>query len=59
MENRGCIVAERGQVLPITPPADADLSELRNANRGSMLHEADEPTLRAWLVQNGFLAASP
>jgi len=53
------IVAERGQVLPITPPADADLSELRNANRGSMLHEADEPTLRAWLVQNGFLAASP
>ncbi len=49
------VIAEYGSIDPITPPEDADLSNLRNADRGSMLHEADEPTLRAFLVRHGFL----
>jgi glutaredoxin len=49
------VIAQRGDVLPITPPEDADLHNLRNADRGSMLHEADEPTLRRWLTKHGFL----
>ncbi len=49
------VVAAYGSIDPITPPADADLLHLRNSDRGSMLHEADEPTLRAFLVRNGFL----
>ncbi|GEM_PF-1039986 len=49
------VVAEYGSLDPITPPDAADLSRLRNTDRGSMLHEADEPTLYAFLVRNGFL----
>ncbi len=52
------VVAERGQIDPITPPTETDLSHLRNADRGSMLHEADEAGLYSWLIRNGFLGAS-
>ncbi len=51
------IVARRGEVDPGAIPAEADLSHLRNADRGSMLHEPDEPTLRAFLARHGFLSA--
>ncbi|MCC7451389.1 MAG: SUMF1/EgtB/PvdO family nonheme iron enzyme [Anaerolineae bacterium] len=51
------VVAKQGEVEPITPPTDVDLSRLRNMDRGSMLHEPDEPTLRAFLVRHGFLKA--
>jgi hypothetical protein len=50
------VVAERGSSVPILPPKEVDLSHLRDANRGTMLHEADRSTLRAWLIQNGLLA---
>lgn len=49
------VVAERGQIDPIAPPTEVDPSHLRNADRGSMLHEADESGLRTWLVRNNFL----
>ncbi len=49
------VVAERNEIDPATPPADADLSNLRNTDRGAMLHEAEEPVLYAWLIRNGFL----
>lgn len=50
------LVADYGEVEPYTPPADVDLDHLRNADRGSMLHEPDEDGLRAFLARNGFLA---
>jgi formylglycine-generating enzyme required for sulfatase activity len=50
------VVAQRGELTPISEPAPADLSRLRSTDRGSMLHEPDEATLRAFLVRNGFLA---
>jgi len=50
------VVAERGEVDPIAPPAAADLKALRNADRGSMLHEPEEATLHAFLVRHGFLS---
>ncbi|MEP7286912.1 MAG: SUMF1/EgtB/PvdO family nonheme iron enzyme, partial [Chloroflexota bacterium] len=49
------IVAERNATDPIADPADANLADLRNADRGSMLHEPEEGTLRAFLIRNGFL----
>jgi len=49
------VIAERGSTAPIFEPAEADLSKLRNIDRGSMLHEAEEATLRAFLVRHGFL----
>ncbi len=51
------VVAERLGLEPITEPTEADLSHLRNADRGSMLHEPEEATLRAFLVRHGFLSA--
>ncbi len=50
------VIASQGGIDPVLPPADADLSNLRNADRGSMLHEADEQTLRAFLTRHGFLS---
>lgn len=50
------VVAEQGMIDPISTPAAADFAHLRNVDRGSMLHEPDEPTLHAWLIRNGFLA---
>lgn len=50
------VIAEQGSIDPITPPAEADLTHLRNTDRGSMLHEAEEDTLRAFLIRHGFLA---
>jgi formylglycine-generating enzyme required for sulfatase activity len=47
------IIAEHGQIDPITPPLDADFRNLRNADRGSMLHEADEAGLRTFLARHG------
>jgi glutaredoxin len=49
------VVAERLGLEPFTEPAPADLSNLRNVDRGSMLHEPDEATLRSFLVRHGFL----
>jgi formylglycine-generating enzyme required for sulfatase activity/glutaredoxin len=49
------IVARQGEVDPISPPIDADLKALRNMDRGSMLHEPEEGTLRAFLARHGFL----
>ncbi len=49
------VVAAWGDVLPITPPTGVDFSHLRNTDRGAMLHEPDESTLRAFLVRHGFL----
>jgi formylglycine-generating enzyme required for sulfatase activity/glutaredoxin len=48
------VVTQYGSIEPVTTPNDADLSRLRNVDRGSMLHEADEAALRAFLVRNGF-----
>jgi len=50
------VVAERGKIDPIAPPAAADLKALRNVDRGSMLHEPEEATLHAFLVRHGFLS---
>jgi formylglycine-generating enzyme required for sulfatase activity/glutaredoxin len=50
------VVAEYGSIDPIAPPADVDLSHLRNTDRGTMLHEPDEETLRAFLVREGFFS---
>lgn len=49
------VIAERGQLDPIAPPNDADLTRLRNVDRGTMLHEAEEATLRAFLERHGIL----
>ncbi|HVO43336.1 MAG TPA: SUMF1/EgtB/PvdO family nonheme iron enzyme [Aggregatilineales bacterium] len=49
------VVAAPNGVEPVIPPAPTDLAHLRNADRGSMLHEADHDTLRAFLIRNGFL----
>jgi formylglycine-generating enzyme required for sulfatase activity len=49
------VVAPRGGIEPIEPPKEADLRHLRSTDRGTMLHEPDEQTLRAWLTRNGFL----
>jgi formylglycine-generating enzyme required for sulfatase activity/glutaredoxin len=51
------VIAPLGSIDPVDPPADANLSNLRNADRGSMLHEADESTLRTFLLRHGFLSA--
>ncbi|MBE2193074.1 MAG: SUMF1/EgtB/PvdO family nonheme iron enzyme [Anaerolinea sp.] len=48
------VMARRGEVEPFEPPVVIDLSKLRNQDRGSMLHEPDEVTLRAFLVRFGF-----
>lgn len=50
------VVARYGEVDPITPPDDVNLKTLRGADRGTMLHEPDEPTLRAFLERHGFIA---
>lgn len=50
------VVADYGEVEPFAPPADTDLSRLRNADRGSMMHEPNEEGLRAFLVRNGLMA---
>jgi formylglycine-generating enzyme required for sulfatase activity len=49
------VVARYGEVDPISAPSDANLKALRNVDRGTMLHEPDEPTLRAFLERHGFL----
>jgi formylglycine-generating enzyme required for sulfatase activity/glutaredoxin len=49
------VVASTNSVDPVAPPAPADLSNLRNTDRGSMLHEAEQDTLHAFLVRNGFM----
>lgn len=49
------VIANYGEVTPIHPPLDADLKHLRNTDRGSILHEPEEATLRAFLVRHGFL----
>lgn len=49
------VIARYGGVTPITAPADADLSNLRNTDRGSMLHEPDEATLHAFLTRHGMV----
>ncbi len=49
------VVARWGEIDPVAPPAEVDLCRLRNADRGTMLHEADEATLRGFLVRNGML----
>lgn len=49
-------VAEYGQIDPITAPAEANLRALRDTDRGSMLHEPEEATLRAFLTRHGMLA---
>lgn len=51
------VVAPYGSGDPITPPTDANLSHLRNTDRGSILHEPEEATLHAFLIRNGFLTA--
>ncbi|MCS6872824.1 MAG: hypothetical protein NZ571_15365 [Anaerolineae bacterium] len=50
------VVAERGALDPIAPPAEANLKALRNTDRGTMLHEPEEGTLRAFLMRHGFLS---
>ncbi len=50
------VVAEHGALDPIAPPVDANLKALRNTDRGTMLHEPEEATLRAFLARHGFLA---
>jgi formylglycine-generating enzyme required for sulfatase activity/glutaredoxin len=49
------VVATKNDVEPIAEPANVDLSALRNQDRGSMLHEPEEETLRSFLARNGFL----
>jgi formylglycine-generating enzyme required for sulfatase activity/glutaredoxin len=49
------VVAERNQIDPVAQPTDANLSNLRNTDRGTMLHEPEEETLREWLKRNGFI----
>lgn len=51
------VVASRNCIDPISEPVSVDLAHLRDTNRGSMLHEPEESTLRAFLVENGFLPA--
>ncbi len=51
------VVAEYGSIDPIVKPLNVPLSELRNVDRGSVLHEPDEATLHTFLVRNGFLKA--
>jgi formylglycine-generating enzyme required for sulfatase activity/glutaredoxin len=48
------VVAQHGQIDPISTPAPANLSRLRNTDRGAMLHEPDDITLRAFLARHGF-----
>jgi len=49
------VIARHGDVDPILPPNEANLSALRDTDRGSMLHEPDESTLRAFLTRHGIL----
>ncbi|MBX3080361.1 MAG: SUMF1/EgtB/PvdO family nonheme iron enzyme [Anaerolineae bacterium] len=49
------VVADYASIDPVEVPTDANLSNLRDTDRGSMLHEPDESTLHAFLVRNGFL----
>ena len=51
------VVADQGSIDPFIQPLHAPPPNLRNADRGSILHEPDEATLRAFLVRNGFLKA--
>jgi formylglycine-generating enzyme required for sulfatase activity/glutaredoxin len=51
------VVAEYGGLDPITAPTEADLRNLRNTDRGAMMHEPEEAGLQAFLVRNGFLSA--
>jgi formylglycine-generating enzyme required for sulfatase activity/glutaredoxin len=46
-------ITEYGQIDPISEPTAANLQALRNTDRGSMLHEPDEGTLRAFLARYG------
>lgn len=46
------VVAERGAIDPIRPPSEANLKALRNTDRGTMLHEPEEATLRAFLERH-------
>lgn len=50
------VVADYGKVEPFAPPAEADLSRLRNADRGAMMHEPNEEGLRTFLVRNGLMS---
>jgi glutaredoxin len=49
------VIAERNSLDPISEPASADLSNLRDTDRGSMMHEPEEASLHAFLVRNGIL----
>ena len=51
------VIAERGAIDPVQAPAEADLRNLRNADRGTMMHEPEEDGLRAFLIRNGLLDA--
>ena len=50
------VVAHYASIDPVEAPAEANLNNLRNTDRGSMLHEPEEAALRAFLVRNGFLS---
>lgn len=50
------IVAYAGEELPYEPPAPLERgASPRGINRGSMLTEASESELMAWLRQHGFI----
>ncbi|MCC7206699.1 MAG: glutaredoxin family protein [Anaerolineae bacterium] len=51
------IVANEGEDMPYEPPAPLEKgASPRGINRGSMLTEASEAELMAWLRQHGFIA---
>ncbi len=45
------VIALHGETEPISTPGEANLQALRNVDRGSMLHEPEEATLRAFLAR--------
>jgi len=50
------VVAEHNNIDPIGVPSEADLTNLRDKDRGSMLHEPEEYTLRSFLKRFGFIS---